>query len=101
MECRCGGNMLHKHPARETAMKMLQKHRPWSRNRRIMKKQMKRFARTSTAQLAMHMTLLSGPGIFVCEKCGKKDSFYSAIGRNIIKVEPMPGPAAMPVYEKS
>ena len=40
-----------------------------------------------------------GPGHFKCSKCGKNDSLYSALGRNLFKVEQLPQ-GAPPIYDE-
>jgi hypothetical protein len=75
------------------------KHPPLSKNRRIRKKQLKRWYAENWPFYAVHAAMLATRSSgFRCISCKRLVGFYHAIGRNLIKVEPMP-PGALPYYE--
>jgi len=71
---------------------------PKHKKTRIQKKWRKRWAeKAGPIILGLKLAAIMGPPTFICSKCGKQEGFYGAIGRNIIKVEPLSEGAA-PVY---
>jgi hypothetical protein len=69
-----------------------------SRNRRIARKQIKRwFEKTRPARMMNLMLGAMRPMGFRCASCKQITGFYAAIGRNLFKVEPMPQ-GALPTY---
>ena len=89
MKCQCGGEMERFNPARERALKLLAKHKPWSKNRRIARKQQKRFRSQSHTMMVPFLIPISGPGRIRCLSCGIEEGFMQAIGRRIVDVQPM------------
>ena len=57
--------------------------------------------RCSCGGSTQHRHRLGSPysGALVCESCGKSESFMRRIGRELIKVEPLPQ-GAMPLYDR-
>lgn len=100
LTCRCGGALQTDYAGAQRAISeaMIRIAGPLLRHRkrRILKKWLKRWE--AKARLALLVPPLARPN-FVCEKCKKRDGFYSAIGRNLFPVEPMP-PGALPVYDR-
>ena len=65
---------------------------PKHKKTRIQKKWRKKWAeQAGPIMLGLKLAAITAPPTFVCSKCGKKEGFYGAIGRNMIKVEPLPG----------
>ena len=85
----CNKEMKLANPGREALEKILRKHTPWSGNRRIRKKQMKRFFGQPKIMAARFTLPVSGPGRWRCPACGKEESFYSGIGRSLIQIQPV------------
>lgn len=99
MTCTCGGP-LHEDAgwpkrARELAEKAVP--RPRHRRRRILKKRLKVWEAKVRLVTAFSRPMLR-PG-YICGSCGQRSGFYSAIGRNMFKVEPMP-PGASSLIER-
>jgi hypothetical protein len=91
MKCTCGGDMVAESQSKKFVEKQMKKHRPWSKNRRIAKKQEKRFKASRPIMAAMLAApLLSMSPPFRCGACGKLEPHYSALGRNLITIEPLP-----------
>lgn len=98
LTCTCGG-ILHERMA--PPIPRLKPGPRQSRNRRIRKKQIKKWARAH-ARLIMAMNIIrqtSRPMGYRCASCKRHVGFYEAIGRNVIKIEPMPG-GALPIYDR-
>lgn len=98
LTCTCGG-VLHERRIPPPKLPGLGPRR--SRNRRIRKKQLKRWARTH-GRLIMAMHIIrqtSRPMGYRCASCRRHVGFYHAIATNMIKVEPMP-PGALPFYDR-
>lgn len=51
------------------------------------------------ARLAVGLLQVGTRRPYVCGRCNRAEGFYSAIGRNMFKVQPMP-PGAMPIYDR-
>lgn len=99
MTCTCGGT-LHEDAgvvrrARELAEKAVP--RPRHRKKRILKKRLKVWEAKVRLVVAVSRPMLR-PG-YICGSCGQRSGFYSAVGRNLFKVEPMP-PGATPIIER-
>lgn len=63
---------------------------PKHKKTRIQKKWRKRWAeKAGPIILGLKLAAIMGPPTFICSKCGKQEGFYSAIGRNMIRVEPL------------
>lgn len=64
---------------------------PRHRRRRIQKKLVKRW-QAMVRVLQAHASILSAirPPAYRCLACGRMDSFYGAVGRNLIDVQPLP-----------
>lgn len=100
MTCTCGGT-LHEDaggPKRAEALAEQAVPRPRHRKKRILKKRLKAWRAKVRLVVAISRPMLR-PG-YICGACGQRSGFYSAIGRNMFKVEPMP-PGAVPVYPHS
>lgn len=68
------------------------------RKKRINKKWRKRWARENRAKiLASSMMSVMRKPIYRCTGCGRSESFYGAVGRNLIQVQPLPE-GALPLY---
>lgn len=73
---------------------------PRSRNRRIRKKQLKRWLEENRLMLAVHGFMTAQPrGGYICGTCNRSSGFYQAIARNIFLIEPLP-PGALPIYDR-
>jgi hypothetical protein len=73
---------------------------PKSKNRRIRKKQLKRwFAKTRLLRMVNIAIGAMGPRGWVCAGCHRRVGFYEGIARNMFKVEPLP-PVALPIYDR-
>jgi len=98
LTCSCGG-VLHEH-ATAPPPKILPGPRR-SRNRRIRKKQFKKWARTTgRALLYIHMAITAmRPMSYRCTSCKRHVGFYQAVAQNIFRVEPMPM-GALPIYDR-
>lgn len=95
MTCTCGGKL------RDVRTIVVPTYRPrHHRKKRIRKKWRKKWERENAARVhvGVMMGLMQRP-TFRCEKCGKRDGFYSAAARNLIKVEPLPE-GALPLYAR-
>jgi hypothetical protein len=86
MTCACGGVL------QEVKTVVVPKYRPrHHRKKRIRKKWKARWERENISRTQISVLVgLMQPPTYRCEKCGKRDGFYSAVGRNLIKVEPLP-----------
>jgi hypothetical protein len=97
MMCTCGGT-LHEDAgvarrARELAEKVVL--RPRHRKKRILKKRLRAWEAKVRLVAGVSRSMML-PG-YICGTCGQRSGFYSAIGRNLFKVEPLPLGAA-PVF---
>ena len=95
MTCTCGGEL------RDVRRVVVPVYRPrHHRKRRIRKKWRLRWERENAHRVhaGVMIGLMQMPS-YRCEKCGKRDGFYSAAARNIFTVEPLP-PGALPIYER-
>lgn len=73
---------------------------PKHRKKRIQKKWMRQYKEKCRPLILAHAAMnAAGKPIFVCAKCGARQSFNMAVARNIFKVEPLP-PGALPLYDK-
>jgi len=98
LHCTCGG-LLHERPM-EPPPKELLGQPPRSRNRRIRKKQLKKWRVKAAPILMLNAFLRSGPRSgYVCGTCKRYMGFYQAIGRNMFLIEPLP-PGALPTYDR-
>jgi hypothetical protein len=71
--------------------------REWSLKKRIAKKQKRAWVRDVGLISGIGMPLI-GRNTVVCDQCGRKEGWYSAVARNIIQIEPLPQ-GALPVYD--
>jgi len=95
MTCACGGNL------RDVRTLVVPTYRPrHQRKKRIRKKWKARWEKENRVriQASVMMGLMQRPS-FRCEKCGRKEGFYSAAGRNMILVEPLPE-HARPIWDR-
>jgi hypothetical protein len=103
LKCPCGGDLevARKNPAEHLNIVLMAIGKPrWSRNRRIRKKLEKRWEteKLRPALLVAGFASAIRPPMYECTQCGRKHSFYGAIARNLIKVEPMPTPPGLVFY---
>ncbi len=92
MKCKCGGEMVAEPQGPAFLAKAMRKHKPWSKNRRIRKKQEKRFAASPEALSArLVVPLFSGAPPFRCRVCETLEGHYSTVGRNVVIIEPLRG----------
>ena len=89
MFCVCGGNLEPIHLGRIKLDEVMRKHRPWSKNRRIAKKQRKRFMQTDAVRAAHFVLPLFAMTPFRCAQCNTTEGFYSALGRNLFTIFPI------------
>jgi hypothetical protein len=68
------------------------KHIPWSRNRRIRKKQEKAHRHSAQFIAAMAVKPLFSRPPWKCDVCGKTEGHYAALGRSLIQIEPLSPP---------
>lgn len=102
MKCVCGGDLVAESTAirfqrsLDIAKNILRSslRKPKSKKKRIIKKWKKRVDRL-TMQIALASLPILGRPVFTCSACGKIDGFYSAMGRNMIVVEPLPLPSQL------
>ena len=94
MTCTCGGRLREFH-----TIIVPEYDPPHHRKKRIRKKWRKRWERENPILRGVcAMAGLMQRPWYRCEKCGKRDGFYSAVGRNFIKIEPLPD-GALPLYD--
>jgi hypothetical protein len=94
MQCSCGGKLV------EVRRVLLPKPPRAHRKKRINKKWRKRWEQENRHRiLASTMIGLTQRPSYRCSKCGRNEGFYSAVGRNLIQVEPLPE-GTFPVYDK-
>lgn len=100
MTCTCGGTLHEDAGATKRARELAEKavSRPRHRKRRILKKRLKAWEAKVRLVAAVSRPMLR-PG-YICGSCGLRSGFYSAIGRNLFKVEPLPSRAAA-IYDRS
>lgn len=85
MKCGCGGFL------QVVALVPRVSQPPRHRTRRISKKWEKRWRRAQGALLSIETLLaFSRTPHFRCVACGQRASFYRAMGRNLITVQPLP-----------
>jgi hypothetical protein len=96
LRCRCGG-VLHESIPPVPRVPGTGPRR--SRNRRIRKKQLKRWMRTTGATLLyIHMGMTRRPRGYRCAACLRPVDFYRAIAEGVLGVESLPT-GALPIYE--
>jgi len=96
LQCSCG----ERAPMEEVRHLYVPKSPPRHRKKRINKKWRKRWEKENAAKfLAASMLGLMRRPVYRCTKCGRNEGFYSAVGRNLIQVEPLPE-GALPLYDK-
>ena len=95
LKCSCGENLHEFNPGRYSLLKSIGKPR-YSKKKRLQKKFLKQW-RENNAPLLLTMPLTSRGG-FKCGSCGKQESFYSAISKNMIQVQPMPVPEGAKLF---
>ena len=93
LQCSCGGVL---HELIPDPRPPLLKDPPRSKNRRIRKKQEKRWREENRWMFFLHgaMNAIKRGG-YICGSCGQHAGFYDAIARNCFKVEPMPMQSAL------
>ena len=96
LRCSCGGFLHEFNPQRYAILKSIGKPR-YSKNKRIQKKFKKQWR---LKNLPILMTLPLVRGGYKCGSCGRRESLYGAIGRNLFKVQEMPQ-GAVPYYNFS
>lgn len=87
MVCSCGGKL------QETRYVVtdMRSRCPTHRKKRIRKKLEKRWLKeTKHLRIVGAIVGAMQPPRFKCVECGRTQSFYSAVGNNLIKVEPLP-----------
>lgn len=90
MICVCGGSMKSdRSVVNRLTANAEKKHIPWSRNRRIRKKQEKAHRHSAQVIAAMAMRPLFSRPPWKCDVCGKTEGHYAALGRNLIQIEPL------------
>jgi len=95
MSCTCGGKL------RDIRTLVVPTYRPrYQRKKRIRKKWKARWEKENRARVhvGVMVGLMQRPS-FRCETCGRRDGFYSAMGRNMIMVEPLPE-RARPIWDR-
>ena len=95
MSCTCGGKL------RDITTLVVPTYRPrYQRKKRIRKKWKARWEKENRARVhvGVMVGLMQRPS-FRCETCGRRDGFYSAMGRNMIMVEPLPE-RARPIWDR-
>ena len=94
MQCSCGGKLV------QVRRVLLPKPPRTHRKKRINKKWRKRWQEENRSRiLASTMIGLMQRPSYRCSKCGRNEGFYSAMGRNLIQVQPLPD-GALPVYDR-
>lgn len=94
LECLCGGELIKNKDNRANfireRMKALGNPR-YSKKTRLKKKFLKQWEeKVWAAKFAISAAaIIIRPG-YTCNKCGKVETFYSALSQNIIKIEPEP-----------
>ncbi len=102
MKCSCGGALESRRepPKGLDYVNRILGPPPRHKKTRTRKKRMKEYTESQRALLlAVNCMAAMMKPHFVCGTCGRREGFYSAIGRNMITVEPMP-PGALPIYNK-
>lgn len=104
LTCSCGGFLVQRQAFSDNEI-MASAERivgeiPKHKKTRTQKKWRKRWAeKAGPIIMGLKLVSIMRPPMFVCSICGKKEGFYGAIGRNMIKVEPMPEGAKL-IYDK-
>jgi hypothetical protein len=95
LKCRCGGTL------QEFRSTLVPKPPRVHRKKRITKKWRKRWERENKGRLMMSAMVgaLRHP-FFRCVSCGRTEAFYSAMGRNLITIEPLPEVDLPVIYTK-
>ena len=89
MKCACGGFLCE-----VRTIVLPESEPPHHRKKRIRKKWRKRWERDEAVVRGVSaMAGLMQRPFYRCEKCGKSESFYSAVGRNLIEIQPLPSGA--------
>jgi len=95
LKCTCGGLL------REARTVIVPKsHPPHHRKRRIRKKWLRRWKEEHRVHVGVGvmMGLMQRP-TYQCESCGRRDGFYSAMGRNLFTIERLPE-RARPIWDR-
>jgi hypothetical protein len=106
LKCTCGGDMFAApRYSEDEIMKSVQRivgKIPKHKNNRIQKKWRKKWAeKAGPVIMGLKLARAMTPPRYVCSLCGKSEGFYTAIGRNLIKIEPLPLPeACRTLYER-
>lgn len=86
LQCECGGFLSSYRPSSNAMLDIIVGPPPKHRKKRILKKLIKRYKeRRQQVQLIRPLRPLS----YVCNDCGRRDSFYTAVGHNMIQIQPM------------
>jgi len=95
MTCTCGG------PLREARTVIVPKFRPPHHRKKRIRKKWRQCWEKRHRQLVGVGTMigLMQRPTYLCEKCGRRDGFYSAAARNIFTVEPLPE-GARPIWDR-
>jgi hypothetical protein len=96
MKCSCGGFLCE-----VRTIVLPESEPPHHRKKRIRKKWRKRWERTEAVVrgVSARVGLMVHPS-YRCEKCGRREGFYSAMGRNLIQIEPLPSGALPFIYDR-
>jgi len=93
MTCPCGGVLQEVRFIHEPAGP------PWHRKKRIRKKWRKCWEKEVYPRVMASAILMTvRPPSYRCTSCGRSEGLYSAVGRNLIKVEPLPEDARQRLF---
>lgn len=91
MNCACGGELKRRERLSPLDVIRLVGKPPKHRKRRIRKKLEKRWMHEAAEKARLMLVMESmRPPSFECVRCGRVESFYSAIGRAMVPIQTLP-----------